>query len=217
LTAVTILTGRAVAFGLRGEPSAMAKLMRSEPQRLDRTGFVDDQQGDLTVHGGPEMALHHYPYDHYVWWAMQIGEHPLLDAPGAFGENIATDGLTERTACIGDRFRLGEAVVEISQGRQPCWKLNHRFGRDDILSRIVESRRSGWYYRVLETGIVAPGDMLILLDRPYPLWSVERVFALLIGGGHRSDRAAVAELTGVVALSPGWRDRAAKLAGDLAA
>jgi MOSC domain-containing protein YiiM len=77
---------------------------------------------------------------------------------------------------------------------------------------VVESRRSGWYYRVLETGIVAPGDSLTLIDRPHPEWSVERVFTLLIAGGHRQDRPAVAALAGLPALSPGWRARAGQLA-----
>jgi MOSC domain-containing protein YiiM len=211
LTPVTILTGRAVAFGPRGEPSAMAKASCTAPQTLGWTGFVDDEQGDPSAHGGPEMALHHYPHDHYRWWATQIGDHPLLTAPGAFGENVSTTGLDEDSVCIGDCFRLGDAVVEVSQGRQPCWKLNHRFGVPDILTRVVSSGKSGWYYRVRETGSVAPGDALTLLDRPHPDWPVGRVFALLIAGGHRHDRAALAQVASLPHLSMGWRTRAASL------
>src|SRR3546814_3939974 len=86
--------------------------------------------------------------------------------------------MVEGNVCLGDRYRLGSALVEISQGRQPCWKLGHRFGDPRVPATVVATRRSGWYYRVLEEGRVAAGDALDLTDRPLPDWTVERVFAL---------------------------------------
>ena len=103
---------------------------------------------------------------------------------------------------------MGAAVVEVSQGRQPCWKLGHRFGDARVPALVATSARSGWYYRVLQTGMVRPDDALELIERPNPLWTVERAFTLLIGGGAKHDRAATAELAALPALAESWAKRA---------
>lgn len=207
-----LMTGKAAAF--RGdEPSAIAKDRVDGSRRVGFLGIAGDEQADLSVHGGIDKAIHHYPRDHYRWWADTLGGHALLDAPGAFGENISTKGLIEQEACIGDRYRLGSALVEISQGRQPCWKLGHRFGVASVPATVVKTRRSGWYYRVIEEGAVAAGDRLDLIDRPLPEWSVERVFGLLIGGAGKTEPAALRELAAMDALAATWRVRAEKLLG----
>ncbi|MFM5918465.1 MAG: MOSC domain-containing protein [Novosphingobium sp.] len=203
--------GRAVLF--RGaEESAIAKALASGPVAVTALGLAGDEQADPIHHGGPDMAVHHYPHDHYAWWKGLLGDHPLLDREGAFGENIGCAGLTEHQACIGDRYRLGTATVEISQGRKPCWKLSHRFGDPRVTSEVVSSGRAGWYYRVLEPGVVAAGDTLELLDRPHSEWTVERVFDLIVAGGHRRDPSALSDLAALEALSAEWRKRAAALA-----
>ena len=107
-------------------------------------------------HGGPEKAVHHYPFDHYEAWRTELGDIGLLRQPGAFGENLSAVGLTEADVAVGDVFRLGSAIVEVSQGRQPCWKLNERFGQPTVAKSVQASGRTGWYYRVIETGLVAP-------------------------------------------------------------
>src|SRR5690606_27513814 len=155
-----------------------------------------DEQADLAVHGGADKAIHHYPHDHYPAWAFELDAHPLLAGPGAFGENLTTTGLTEDRVCIGDRFRLGEARIEISQGRQPCWKLAHPLQRRRVTARVIGTGRCGWCYRVREPGAVAGGAGLELVERPHPQWPVARVFRLLIGGGHKAEPQAVAELAG---------------------
>src|SRR3546814_2995259 len=94
----------------------------------------------------------HYPRDHYPFWAETLGGHTLLAAPGAFGENISTSGLIESTDCLGDRYRLGSALIEISQGRQPCWKLGHRFGDARGPATVVATGHSGGCYRGLGDG-----------------------------------------------------------------
>ena len=210
LTIDAILTGKARRF--RGdETSAIAKTPVAGPRRVGFLGIAGDEQADLTVHGGTDKAIHHYPRDHYGWWAESLGGHALLETPGAFGENISTEGLIESEACIGDRYRLGSALVEISQGRQPCWKLGHRFGVASVPATVVKTRRSGWYYRVIEEGMVAAGDALDLVARPQPAWSVERVFDLLIGGGGKREPAALRALAEMDVLAESWRVRAAKL------
>jgi MOSC domain-containing protein YiiM len=208
----TVLTGKARPF--RGdEASAIAKRPVDEKRHVGFLGIDGDEQADLTVHGGADKAVHHYPHDHYRWWSETLGPHALLDAPGAFGENISTQGLVESEACIGDRYRLGTALVEISQGRQPCWKLGHRFGVASVPATMVATRRSGWYYRVVEEGAVGAGDRLELVERRLPDWSVERVFHLLIGGGAKREPSALRDLAAMDALATSWRARAGKLLG----
>lgn len=205
-----VLTGKARAF-CGGEASAIDKLPFTGARAVSRLGIAGDEQADLTVHGGIDKAIHHYPRDHYGWWAETLGGHILLTAPGAFGENISTRGLIEGTVCIGDRYRLGSALVEISQGRQPCWKLGHRFGIATVPATVVTTGRGGWYYRVIEDGTVAAGDAIELLDRPLPLWTVERVFRLLIGGAGKREPGALRDLAAMERLAANWRARAEKL------
>src|SRR3546814_4044377 len=110
-------------------------------------------------------------------------------------------------AGLGDRYRLGRPLIDLSQGRQPCWKLGHRFGDARVPAIVVATGHSGWYYRVLEDGRVAAGDTLALIERPLPDWTVERVFALLIGGGGKREPAAVRVLAATEALAATWRAR----------
>jgi MOSC domain-containing protein YiiM len=208
----SVLTGCVAAFA-DGEASAIAKTAVEGPRVVGWLGLEDDEQADLSVHGGPDKAIHHYPRDHYPYWQTALGAFPVLRQAGAFGENISTTGLTEDEACIGDRYRLGTALVEIAQGRQPCWKQAHRLMSPNTVTLMVKSRRCGWYYRVIEEGVVAAGDALALMDRPCPEWSVARVIGLLIGGDAKSDRAAVHSLAKLDVLAESWRLRAAKLAG----
>ncbi len=202
-----------VALFRGDEPSAIAKQPAAGPVMIGPHGLAGDEQADRVHHGGPEMALHHYPRDHYPHWQDLLGDHPLLAGQAAFGENLSTLGMTEAEVCLGDRYRLGSALVEVSQGRKPCWKLDHRFGRTGVMAEVVRSARSGWYYRVIEPGIVEAGDAITLVERPLPEWSVARCFTLLIGGGHKAEPAAVRALADQPLLSETWRKRAAGLAG----
>ena len=197
-----VLTGRAVDYTRPGSRSAIAKRPRQGPVLAGPEGLDGDEQGDRRVHGGPDKAIHHYPHDHYAAWRAELGPHPLLEAPGAFGENISTRGVTEADLCLGDRLRLGAAVVEVSQGRQPCWKLSDRFVIADLARRVQDSGRTGWYYRVLEPGPVQAGDVLELLERPWPDWPLTRLAGLLYR--RTLDRAGlVAALA--LPLVPSWR------------
>ncbi len=208
----SVLTGSVRNFA-RGESSAIAKVAVEGRRGVAWLGIAGDSQADLSVHGGPDKAIHHYPRDHYAFWQRTPGSSPLLDHAGAFGENISTRGLTEDIACIGDRYRLGTALVEIAQGRQPCWKQAHRLGDPGVVTTMVRSRRCGWYYRVIEEGAVAAGDDLVPLDRPCAEWTVARVIGLLIAGEGKTDKAAVSALAKLEVLAKNWRKRAAKLAG----
>lgn len=175
----SIHVGRACPLGPRGVPSGIRKDLVEGPVPLTRTGFAGDEQGDRQHHGGPDKAVHHYPRDHYAAWIGQIGDSPLLQSSGAFGENISTMGLTEADIAIGDRFALGSAIVEVSQGRQPCFRLNLRFELPDIALEMQRSGRTGWYYRVVQQGTVRPGDMLQLIDRLTPSWTIAWLHRIL--------------------------------------
>jgi MOSC domain-containing protein YiiM len=203
-----VLVGRAMP--LRGlELSAIRKVATSGPVNVTRLGLAGDEQADLAVHGGPDKAVHHYAFDHYSFWLAKAPGHPRLHVPGAFGENISTQGLTEESVCIGDTFRMGTALVEVSQPRQPCWKQAHVMEWTTLPKMMVRERKSGWYYRVIEDGCVAANDWMTLISRPNPEWTVARVFALLIGGEGRSDRAACRALADLPVLEAGWRQIAA--------
>ncbi|MEE1865944.1 MOSC domain-containing protein [Pseudomonas sp. 119P] len=198
----TVLTGKAVAFTRPGSCSAIAKQARSGELAVTELGLAGDEQGDLRVHGGKDKAIHHYPREHYATWAAELGEHPLLQAAGAFGENLSTYGWTEQTVCLGDRVRVGSAVLEVSQGRMPCWKLNDRFGVKDMSLRVQQSGRTGWYYRVLEEGVLAAGDTLQVIERLHPHWSVARLSSVLFD---KQVDADVIRQCLALPLAPSWR------------
>ncbi|UDF30708.1 UNVERIFIED_ORG: MOSC domain-containing protein [Roseateles sp. XES5] len=205
---ISLRIGGVAPLGARAAPSGIAKSAVHAPLALSRTGLAGDRQGDPVRHGGPEKAVHHYPFDHYAPWASDLGPHPLLDGPGAFGENLSTSGLTEETVAVGDVFRLGTALVEVSQGRQPCWKLNERFARADMARLVQSTGRTGWYYRVLEAGIVAPDDSLTLQERRAPDWTLARIWrTFYIDPLNRTELAGIAALD---RLAEGWRNHAAR-------
>src|SRR3546814_5577774 len=104
------------------------------------------------------------------------------------------EGLTEADVCIGDVYRLGSARVEVSQARQPCWRLNERFETVGMARRVQETGRTGWYYRVLEEGRVGPGGTLDLLDRPAGDWTLERILHVLYPDTHNVDGLGPLEL-----------------------
>lgn len=207
ITIDAVLAGKIQPFGPKGVPSGITKAPVEGPVRVTTIGLAIDEQGDPKHHGGPEKALHHYPRDHYPAWhdelAGQGGNTAVLRHAGAFGENLTTTGLTEADVCVGDRFRLGTALVEVSQARQPCWKLNHRFGFAGMSRAVQGSGRTGWYYRVIEEGEVAAGDQLVLVSRPYPQWSLQRLLHVLYVD--RLNYAALAEMAELPCLAESWR------------
>lgn len=197
-----VLAGKAVPFTRAGSLSAINKRPVTDTTLIGLLGLEGDEQGDRRVHGGPDKAIHAYPSEHYGKWREELGALPILREPGAFGENLSTAGFTERDICLGDLFRVGSVLLEVSQARQPCWKLNDRFGVPDMARRVQATRRTGWYFRVLEEGRVAAGDTFWLMHRPHPDWPLLRLIELLYE--RMLDRDS---LTAALAhpLVPGWR------------
>lgn len=178
-----VLTGRARPYTRPGSVSAIDKQPRSGAVRAGPAGLDGDEQGDRRVHGGPDKAVHVYAFTHLAAWRRELPQAAQrLQAEGAFGENLAIDGPTEAEVCLADRWRIGGARFEVSQGRQPCWKLDDRFGVDGMARRVQASGRTGWYLRVLAPGPVAAGDAIVLEARPHPDWPLARLMQAIDRG-----------------------------------
>lgn len=200
----TLYGGVPAPIGGRGAPSSINKLQLAAPWTLTRTGLMGDEQGDTRHHGGFEKALHHYPKDHYATWISELPHcADRLSKVPAFGENISALGITEDDVCVGDILKLGNVTLQISQGRQPCWKLNEVFAVKDMARRVQSSGRTGWYYRVLEPGTINPGDTLHLLERPQPSWPLTRIISLLYCQTENYDE--LEELSLVAELTESWK------------
>jgi MOSC domain-containing protein YiiM len=170
------------------------------PVELRLANLSGDRQADLSVHGGPDMAVLCYALDHYPAWRRELG---LPAGPGGFGENFTISGQEERSVCIGDVYEVGEALVQVSQPRGPCWKISERWERPELVRRVEESGRHGWYLRVLREGVVEAGLDLRLVERPHPEWTVRR--AADVYRARKRDPAAAAELLRCQALAAGSR------------
>lgn len=147
-----------------------------------------DRQADLRVHGGPYKAVYLYPSEHYPLWREQLGIHDL--SAGAFGENLTTSGFTEEDVYIGDRFRAGTATLQVTQPRMPCYKLNLRFGRADMVKRFWLSIRPGIYFSIVKEGELGKGDAIEKIAEGPEHVSVADVVRLVIGGEWNSDLRA---------------------------
>lgn len=167
------------------------------------SGLPGDEQGDRRHHGGPDKALHAYAAANYPHWIAQIPDLADQFRPGAFGENLVIEDASEADIAMGDQWRVGGALLEVSQGRQPCWRLNLRFGRPDMARLVQANGRTGWYFRVLEAGVITAGDTGKLEARPHPAWTIERVSQLLY---HDClDTAALTEFAALPLLPESWR------------
>ncbi len=205
---LSLRIGRIETFGPAGQASAIAKQAVDVRVAVGKLGLAGDEQADSLHHGGIDKALHHYPCEHYATWAAELPEQAALFNAGGFGENLSTLGLDESNVCLGDVFRIGSATIQVSQGRKPCWKLNHRFGIADMARRVQDSGRTGWYYRVLVEGEIAQDDTFTLIEQPHPDWTLARLIGVIYHD--QADRNALAELAGLDVLAPSWRELAAK-------
>lgn len=204
LTVEAVCGAKAVSF--RGEEkSAIGKQVLQGKIRVTKLGLDGDEQADLAHHGGPDMAVHLYPLDHHAFWREELGDHPLLDPPGAFGSNLSVAGIAEKDAFLGDRFRLGTALVEVCQPRKPCWKIEHRFERKKMVKRILQTNRCGWYYRVIEEGVLEAGDSLELVEQGLSDWNMERIFSAAWGTSQPRDLEIVQEIFNLAPLAERMR------------
>lgn len=205
---VELRQGKLRPLGPKGVPSGIYKQPVAGPLEALEDGLPEDEQGDRRHHGGPDKALHAYALSHYADWARDLPDQAHLLQPGAFGENLVVEGITEADICLGDRWHLGSCLLEVSQGRQPCWRLNLRFGRADMARLVQETGRSGWYFRVIRPGILQAGDVARLEARPNPAWTIQRTAELLYHD--RLNRAALNDFAALPGLPESWRRLAEK-------
>lgn len=191
-----------------GKRTAIGKYPVAGPVRIGRLGLAGDVQVNRQHHGGPEMAVHLYPLAHHAFWREQIGEHSLLAEPGAFGGNIAVESVDETMVRLGERFRLGSALLEISQPRMPCATIERRFERKGMVATILETGRCGWYFRVIEEGEAEAGEVLEALPGSGTPYSVRTVFAALANPAGPVDSELLHALAECPTLSPEWRAKA---------
>jgi MOSC domain-containing protein YiiM len=186
------------------------------PIFVGTTNLAGDGQADLKNHGGVDKAVLAYSADHYPKWRDELN---MPDMPfGAFGENLTIAGLSEGAVCIGDICRVGDVTFEVSQPRQPCWKLARRWRLHELTGLVVRNGRSGWYLRVLEEGWIEAPMPVTLIERPNPEWSIARANRIL---HHcKTDLALTLELAEVPRLAASWvdelRERAERLSAQSA-
>jgi len=179
VVSVNVGTPKAVLMGGRTVLTSIFKSPVEGRVAVRRHNIAGDKQADLTVHGGPYKAVYCYPAEHYRFWTEQLPDMEL--APGIFGENLTTEGLVEEQVYVGDQFRVGSAVLQVTQPRMPCFKLGIRFGRLDMVKRFWRSQRSGFYFSIVEEGDVAAGDPIERTVRAPDGISVADVVALYVG------------------------------------
>lgn len=196
-----------------GQMTGMYKYATSGAQTLGTTGLHGDEQADPRHHGGPYKALHHFPAEHYDDFARRWPERAAILRPGVMGENLSTHGLTEDGVCIGDIYALGNCRIQVSQPRQPCWKINHRLETPGASSHVAESGRTGWYYQVLQGGSFATGDTLTLVERPSPWLTLAQYWNTI--NAHRPDVALLRRIAAAPGLAPDKAQRHADRANWL--
>jgi MOSC domain-containing protein YiiM len=213
---IAVSVGRPAVLGhRRGEPVLSGFAKRPVPAGelvLSLLNLAGDGQADLVNHGGPDKAVYAYPGEHLAPWSAELG---LSLGPGAFGENLTTDGWLEDAVRIGDEWAWGDARLLVAQPRQPCYKLAMRHGRPDLPARLTASGRCGWYLRVLTPGTVpTAGPITVVARHPAAVTVRDAHLAMLPGAA----ASAIEPVLAVDALADSWRRQLAKrLAGKAAA
>lgn len=187
------------------ETSAIGKTKVAEVF-LSKAGFAYDGVANTKFHGGPNRAVCLYPFEHYSLWEKEFKQR--LEFPG-FGENITTTGMEEKNVFIGDVFKLGDAIIEVTQGRVPCSTISKHNGIDSLLNRVFETGYTGCFFRVLQEGLISSDAEIKLMDRVQDSYSVLRGNQLLFH--EKENIAEIEEMLHLEALSTEWKDRLKKV------
>jgi MOSC domain-containing protein YiiM len=202
LLSLNVARPRLTAWRTQTINTGIFKQPVSGPVALRTLNLDGDRQADLAVHGGPFKAVYAYPSEHYPFWSQELPGTQM--PPGMFGENFTTEGLLETEVHIGDRLRIGDAIIIVRQPRIPCYKLAAKFRRDDIIARFLRSGRSGFYFSVEQEGTVAAGDSFSLLSREPDAITIAEMNRLYVEDKYNLEllNKAIAS----VALPQDWRD-----------
>jgi len=188
----------------RKEPvtTAIYKAPVSGPVQVRQLNLDGDRQADLSVHGGPDKAVYAYPSEHYAYWRKEL---PGMALPwAAFGENLTVEGLGEADLRVGDALRIGSAEFIVTQPRLPCYKLNVRFQRPDMVKRFLRSGRTGFYLAVIKEGELAAGDEIQLIPTDRSAITIPEVVTLYTS--KKRDGALLRRAIATPALPASWRE-----------
>jgi len=203
---VSVQIGRIAPLGPNRVPSGFLKHPVTGPVEVAVEGIRGDEQADLRVHGGRDKAVYGYGAEAYDYWRTAQPQHAERLGPGAMGENLTIAGCDEKTVNIGDKVRIGTALLEVTEPRQPCFKLALAFDDPRLPRAFTRSGRCGWYYRTLEHGVITAGDGCETLDRPNPAWPVARLFEVIMARAFAPD--TLAEMVAIEGLAEGWKLKA---------
>jgi len=201
LVSVNVSLPKLVEFRGQPVPTSIFKEPVDRRVLVRRLSLEGDWQADLRSHGGLNKAVYAYPLEHFASWSGELGRDDLR--PGQFGENLTVEGLTEDTVHLGDVFRIGSALLQVTQPRYPCYKLGIKMGDPAFPKRFLASGRTGFYLRVVEEGELGPEDMIELAERSdgltvRELWHLVLIDKANVEGARRALRCQT--------LAPEWRE-----------
>jgi MOSC domain-containing protein YiiM len=200
---IGLYSGKLSNIGEKRSPTGIYK-KSVEQVSVDVLGIIGDIQADKRFHGGPEKALHQYALSSYE---KIIKRYPLLHQqakPGMIGENLSATDMNEHNVCIGDIYKVGSAILQVSSPRIPCWKIDARFKQPDLHQFISQHRLNGWYYRVVQAGDISLNDKLILQQRPNTDFTVDTMLKVING---EAEAKVIGLAANAIGLDPEWQKR----------
>jgi MOSC domain-containing protein YiiM len=206
---LSVHIGRVAPLGHERVLSAFGKQIVTGAVFVTPECLEGDEQADHEAHGGPEKAVYGYAVSHYSNWAKEFPTLADRFVPGAMGENLCITGMNEKAVCVGDVHAIGSALLQVCQPRRPCFKLALRYDNKDLPQAMVRNGYSGWYYRVLRTGMLAAGNPVVLHDRPNPDFAFSRLIEFTNYG--RGSKEELRRMAGMSGLASQWQMRAQKL------
>jgi MOSC domain-containing protein YiiM len=210
LVSINVSLGRTVRWQGQDVETGIFKEPVAGPVRVGRHNLDGDRQSDLRVHGGEYKAVYAYSAEHYEWWRGELGRSLPF---GAFGENLTIEGFPEEEVCVGDRFRIGGAVLEAVQPRFPCFKLGIKFEDNSIIERFLDSERWGVYFRVIEEGVIDVGEQVTPISRDPARFPVPEVLRLILS--EKPEPEALRRGLAASGLPPQWRDKFTAMLGRM--
>ncbi|MBA3825094.1 MAG: MOSC domain-containing protein [Ktedonobacterales bacterium] len=209
-TLASVQVGQPQHYGTEGAPAKLDqpwhtsffRAPSAEPRWLFTTHLEGNEQADKRNHGTLDQAVLLYAAANYELWQAELGRDDM--GAGGFGENFTVTELSEATVCIGDIYAIGDAVIEVTGPRYPCWKISQRWGIADLTDRVAATGRTGWYAQVRHEGQIAPGAAITLVERPYADITIGAINAC--AHGHNRDRDQVRTLMASPALDDFWRN-----------
>jgi MOSC domain-containing protein YiiM len=200
---IGLYSGKLSNIGEKRSPTGIYKKSVDQVS-VDLLGIEGDIQADKRFHGGPEKALHQYALSSYE---KIIKRYPLLHKkaePGMIGENLSAIDMNEHNVCIGDIYKVGSAILQVSSPRIPCWKIDAKFKQTNLHQFISQHRLNGWYYRVVQAGDITLNDKLILQQRPNTDFTVDTMLKVING---EAEAQVIGLAANAIGLDPEWQKR----------